>query len=82
MPRSVMNFWAWLERRNFISVRSGTLYITVWLTWESFKWAAGFANSTDKAGVEVAAIIAAVTAPISMLQGYVFNVYSKSRSEN
>jgi hypothetical protein len=75
-------FIAWCDKRSFISVRSGVLYVTVWMTWAAFKWAAEFATTTPKTGTEVALIIAAVTAPISVLQGFVFKVYADSRSDD
>ena len=74
-----MNFIKWFNDKNFLSVRSFVLYITVWMTWEAFTWAAEFATTTAKVGADVALIIAAVTAPISVLQGFVFKVYSESR---
>lgn len=74
-----MNFIKWCDTRNFVSVRSFVLYVTVWMTWEAFNWAAIFATTTTKTGSDVAMIIAAVTAPISVLQGFVFKVYSESR---
>ena len=74
-----MSFLQWIEFKNFASVRSFVLYVTVWMTWEAFNWAAIFATTTDKQGADVALIIAAVTAPISILQGYVFKTYSESR---
>lgn len=75
----MMPFIRWADKRNFISVRSGVLYVTVWMTWLAFHWAAEFATTTDKTGSDVALIIAAVTAPISVLQGFVFKVYAESR---
>lgn len=75
----MMNFLKWADSRSFVSVRSFVLYITVWMTWQAFAWAAVFATTTDKAGSDVALIIAAVTAPISVLQGFVFKVYAESR---
>ena len=75
----MMPFIRWADKRNFISVRSGVLYVTVWMTWLAFHWAADFAMTTDKAGLDVAAIIGAVTAPISLLQAAVFRVYAESR---
>jgi hypothetical protein len=75
-----MKFLNWAEQKNFASVRSFVLYVTVWMTWEAFNWAAVFATTTDKQGADVALIIAAVTAPISVLQGFVFKVYSESRA--
>ena len=74
-----MNFLDWADRKNFLSVRSFVLYVTVWMTWEAFYWAATFATTTTKEGSDVALIIAAVTAPISVLQGFIFKIYSESR---
>ena len=71
----------WFNNKNFVSVRSGVLYVTVWMTWLAFDWAAGFAYGSSKTGSDIALIIAAVTAPISVLQGFVFKVYSDSRAE-
>jgi hypothetical protein len=71
---------AWFNEKNFVSVRSGTLYVTVWMTWLAFDWAGQFAYSSDKAGSDIALIIAAVTAPITALQMFIFKVYSESRA--
>jgi hypothetical protein len=49
------------------------------MTWAAFQWAADFATFTNKNGSDVALIIAAVTAPISVLQGFIFKIYSESR---
>jgi len=73
-------FITWVNDKNFVSVRSGVLYVTVWMTWLAFDWAAQFAYTSDKAGADIALIIGAVTAPISVLQGFVFKVYSESRA--
>lgn len=73
------DFISWADRRHFISVRAVTLYITLWLTWESFHWAAEFAMATAKDGVQVGLIIAAVTAPVAALQGFVFKAYMDSK---
>lgn len=72
-------FWDWVDTRSI--VRRIVLFVTLWMTWAAFIWAAGFAEATDKSGVEVGLIIAAVTAPIAALQGFVFKVYSESRGE-
>lgn len=74
-----MPIFKWIDNKNFVSVRSFVLYVTVWMTWLAFDWAAVFATTTDKTGSDVAMIVAAVTAPISVLQGFVFKVYSESR---
>jgi hypothetical protein len=74
-----MSIISWIDNKNFVSVRSFVLYITVWMTWAAFQWAADFATFTNKNGSDVALIIAAVTAPISVLQGFIFKIYSESR---
>lgn len=72
-------FLQWADRRNFVSVRALTLYITLWMTWKAFAWAAAFAHTTTMDGLQAAAIIAAVTAPISALQGFIFKFYMESK---
>lgn len=75
----------WVVRKNFVSVHAGVLYATLWLTWASFRWAADFASAlsaeTVVQGVGAAAIIAAVTAPVTALQVFAFKTYSESRKE-
>ncbi len=74
---------AWADRRQFVSVRSLVMYITLLNTWYAFDWAAHFAYAVvGRPGIEVAAIIAAVTAPITALQAFVFKFYSESRGNN
>jgi hypothetical protein len=70
---------SWLERKNFISVHAMTLYVTVWMTWRAFLWAGEYAFATTLDGIGTAAVIAAVTAPISAMQVFVFKTYSESR---
>ena len=55
------------------------LYVTVYMSWKGFEWAAHFAGTSTKTGAEEAMIIAAVLMPISALQGFVFKVYTDSR---
>ena len=58
-----------------------TLMVTLWMTWKAFQWAAEFASTwpalEGKSGLELAAVIAAVLAPISALQAAAFHTYSK-----
>jgi hypothetical protein len=52
------------------------------MTYRAFEWAAGYANSTSlTSGLEAAAIIAAVTAPITYLQTAVFKAYISAKDE-
>jgi len=62
--------------------RSAVLGVTVWMSWRAFDWAASFASTNGVDGTEsiaIAAIIAAVTAPITYLQAAVFKAYLDSK---
>lgn len=79
------NFTQWADRRQFLSVRALVMYVTLTDTWYAFDWAARFAYVASTAqmdGIHVAAIIAAVTAPISALQAFVFKWYTETRGTN
>ena len=71
---------AWLERKNFIAVRSLVLYVCVWMTWKATVAAWAFADSSSFDGVGTAAVIGAVTGPIAALNTFVFKWYSESRA--
>lgn len=49
------------------------------LTWQVTLWAMRFAETSDKAGVDIAAIIAAVVAAPSAVTGFAFSSYLGSR---
>lgn len=70
------------DTKNFVSVHTTTLFITLYVTVDSYRWAGEFAYKAYEkgtAGTEIAAIVLAVTAPISLLQKAVFDRYSTSR---
>lgn len=70
------NLLDWISRVGHIEVaRPVTLGVTVWMTYNAYQWAAEFATSSSRDGMEVAMIVAAVIAPVSVLQGYVFKAY-------
>jgi hypothetical protein len=63
--------------------RTSVLGVTVWMSWRAFDWAAQFASTNGVDGTEsvaIAAIIAAVTAPITYLQAAVFKSYLDSKA--
>ena len=70
---------AWLERKNFVSVHAMTLYVTIWMSWQAFEKMSAYALVSRLDGIGTAAVIAAVTAPITALQVFVFRTYSESR---
>lgn len=70
-----------LEWERKLAIRRTTvLFVTLWMTYRAFEWAAHYATTTSEtSGLEAAAIIAAVTAPISYLQKTVFEAYISSK---
>jgi len=72
-----------LEWERKLAIRRSTvLFVTLWMTYRAFEWAATYASATSlTSGLEAAAIIAAVTAPITYLQTAVFKAYISSKDE-
>ena len=69
--------WDWVDQRYI--VRRILLLATFWLCAHSYFWAIAFASATTKTGAEVGLIIAAVTAPISLLMGQIAKLYNDGR---
>jgi hypothetical protein len=58
------------------------LIITLWMTWRVTEWAFEFAHATaGLGGYDVAATIAAITAPFTALQAAAFRVYTEGKQE-
>ena len=75
----VTRAWDWIDERDidkhFVSL--AILYGTVRIK----EWAMGYASAdTDKSGLEVAAVIAAVSAPYMALQAAAIAFYFKART--
>lgn len=82
MNSIVDTFTAWEEK--LAIRRSVVLFMTLWMTWRAFTWAAAYASQVSAAGgetsiVAAAAMIAAVTMPITYLQQAVFKAYIESK---
>jgi hypothetical protein len=65
--------------------RSAVLFITLWMTWKAFDWAAQYAYVVMVKGdnnlmVAAAGLVIAVTAPIAYLQKAVFESYIQSKA--
>jgi hypothetical protein len=63
----------------YIPTRTLVLVIAIWMTWAVSEWAMWFATGNTRNGVEIAAIIAAVTAPIAAFGGYIFKAFVDSK---
>lgn len=71
----------WFVDKNFVSVRSFMLYISVYMTMYATQWAAAYADTFhDKTGTDLGLIIVAVTGPITAFTGFVYKFYSDSRT--
>ena len=75
---TLAKWWDFVDNRGI--VRRLVLFVTLWMTWRSFAWAGEFAFAAKlTGGIEIAAIIAAVTAPIAALQAAIFKQYLDSK---
>lgn len=77
MGRVLTGIIAW-EQKLAIR-RSVVLFVTLWMTFRAFEWAAHYATTHSGDALGAAAIIAAVTAPISYLQKVVFEAYISAK---
>lgn len=71
-------FWDWIDKRRVDqhALSLGIFYGTIKLT----SWAMGYAAlESDKTGLEVAAVIGAVTAPYMALQAAAIGFYFRGR---
>jgi len=74
-------FWDWIDSRGVI--RRVMMFATMWMCWLAGEHAYNYAMAAlaaGKADAGIGAVIAAFTAPASMLAGYVFKSYIDSRA--
>lgn len=71
-------WWAFVDERGI--VRRAVLGVAIWMTWRVSVWAMGYAETSPRPGVDIAAIIAAVTAPVTLFAGAIFRAYTESRT--
>lgn len=64
---------------NYRAIRITVLSVAIWMTWEVSRWSMWFATGNAREGVEIAAILAAVQAPVTLFAGQVFKAYVESR---
>lgn len=78
MIRRLTQAWDWIDKRD-IDKHLVTMAI-LWGTVKLTEWAMVFAShNADKPGIEIAAIIASVTAPYMALQAAAIKFYFESR---
>jgi hypothetical protein len=76
---SLTRIWDWIDKRDID--KHVVSIVVLWGTKILTSWAMTFATAhADKPGLEIAAIIAAVTAPYMALQAAAIKFYFDSRS--
>ena len=61
-------------------VRRIAFFFILWVTAYTTQWTLDFASNSTRQGMEVAAIIGAVWAPLAALQAAIFAFYDKGRA--
>jgi hypothetical protein len=69
----VARFFGFLDKYRIS--RRVTLYISLWLTVDSYVWAKHFAEAPGTDSLQKPAIIAAVLGAVSLMQGWVLKLY-------
>ena len=71
----------WLEERLERGAWFRRIYVVVAtvLTWRVTEWAFGYASTSKLVGFEQAAVIGAVTLPVSAVVKFAFDAYMESR---
>lgn len=80
--RGITALVEWIEERldKGAWFRRAYLILAMWMNVRAMLWATEFASSSDKPGLEIAAIIAAVAAIPSAVMAHAFQVYLTSRN--
>jgi hypothetical protein len=83
-------FWQFIDKwcggvfrfmDKFSVSRRLALYVSLWVTVDSYSWAKHFAETTTMTGLEAPGVIAAILAAVSGLQGWVFKLYIDSKGK-
>ena len=71
-------FESWMTKHRVRSTLM--LSIGLWMSVDSYLWAKGYAASSTRNGVEIAAIIVAVQGIATSFTAWAFNTYSKNKT--
>lgn len=79
LAQRAADFWDWIDKRD---IDKHLVSVTIlWGTWKLTEWAMAFAAANPaKPGIELAAIIGAVTAPYLALQAAALAFYFRART--
>lgn len=82
LNNGLTRFWDFVDSRGV--VRRIVLAISIWMLWQQGTWANEYALkalAVGKTDVGIAAIMAAISAPATLLVGYVFKLYLDSKAQ-
>ena len=77
-----MGFLAWLNKRNLVGLRSVIVYVTLYITYKAFEWSISYATTSPYDALGTAAVMGAVTGPVSVLLGAVAAIYTSSKAHD
>lgn len=60
-------------------VRRLVLATAIWMTWAVSEWSMWFATGNSRNGMEIAAMLTAIQAPVVLFAGTVFKAYVDSK---
>ena len=69
--------WDWIDQRGI--VRRIVLALALWMTWRVTTWSMAYADTTDRDGMQAAALLVAVQAPVTLFCSTVFKAYIEGR---
>ena len=78
LNNGLTQFWDWIDTRGV--VRRIVLAVAIYMTWGVSAWAMAYVEGSARPGADLALIIGAVTAPVTVFGGYVFKAYIDSRT--
>lgn len=75
----IAKFFGFLDKYRIS--RRVTLYISLWLTVDSYVWAKTFAESYAGDSMQIPVIIGAVLGAVSLMQGWVLKLYIEGKEK-
>jgi hypothetical protein len=77
VQRLATGFMDWLDNRMII--RRIVLFLTMYLVLDSYIWAKNYAWLSTRNGSDIALVVVAVTAPVTLLLKFVLDNYTEVR---
>lgn len=73
-----MNALAQLVNKHFL-IRRTAFLVLLYMTWDAFQWAMRYVESSTRDGTELGLVVAAVLAPVALLQKSIVELYNAAR---